>query len=125
MTSSGLRTTTDGARSRDRQAAKVYIAGHRGLVGSALQRRLQAGGYTNLITRTHKELELLDQKATNSFFEAKRPDYVFLAAAKVGGIHANNTYPADFIYENLTVQNNVIHAAHASGAKWLCFLGSS
>ena len=107
------------------KAAKVYIAGHRGLVGSAIQRRLQAGGYTNLITRTHKELDLLDQKATNSFFEAERPEYVFLAAAKVGGIHANNTYPADFIYENLTVQNNVIHAAHAHGAKWLCFLGSS
>ncbi len=107
------------------KAAKVYIAGHRGLVGSAIQRRLQAGGYTNLIIRTRKELDLLDQKATNSFFEAQRPEYVFLAAAKVGGIHANNTYPAEFIYENLTVQNNLIRAAHSYGAKWLCFLGSS
>lgn len=104
---------------------KVYVAGHRGLVGSAIKRRLQSGGYTNLIARTHKELDLLDQQATNAFFEAEQPEYVFLAAAIVGGIHANNTYPADFIYKNLTVQNNVIHAAHAYGTKWLCFLGSS
>jgi len=104
---------------------KIYIAGHRGLVGSAILRRLQAGGYTNLIGRTHKELDLLDQQATNSFFEKERPKYVFLAAARVGGIHANNTYPADFIYENLAVQNNVIHSAHMHGVKWLCFLGSS
>ncbi len=107
------------------KTAKVFIAGHRGLVGSAIHRRLEVGRYTNLITRTHKELDLLDQNATNSFFEAERPEYVFLAAAKVGGIHANNTYPADFIYENLTVQNNVIRAAHSHGTKWFCFLGSS
>jgi len=105
--------------------AKVYIAGHRGLVGSAIQRQLQVRGYSSLLTKTHSELDLLDQQATNAFFEAERPEYVFLAAAKVGGIHANNTYPADFIYENLTVQNNVIRAAHAHGVKWLCFLGSS
>lgn len=104
---------------------KIYVAGHRGLVGSAIMRRLQAGGYTNLIGRTHKELDLLDQQATNAFFDKERPEYVFLAAARVGGIHANNTYPADFIYENLTVQNNVIQAAHVHGVKWLCFLGSS
>lgn len=104
---------------------KIYVAGHRGLVGSAIMRRLQSGGYTNLIGRTHKELDLLDQRATNLFFENERPEYVFLAAARVGGIHANNTYPADFIYENLTVQNNVIQAAHDHGVKWLCFLGSS
>jgi GDP-L-fucose synthase len=107
------------------KAAKIYIAGHRGLAGSAIYRRLEAGGYTNFIIRTHKELDLIDQYATNLFFETERPDYVFLAAAKVGGIHANNTYPADFIYENLTVQNNVIRAAHSHGTKWLCFLGSS
>jgi len=95
------------------------------LVGSAIVRRLQSGGYSNLIVRTHKELDLLDQQSTNAFFETEKPEYVFLAAARVGGIHANNTYPADFIYENLTVQNNVIHAAHVHGAKWLCFLGSS
>lgn len=104
---------------------KIYVAGHRGLVGSAIMRRLQFGGYDNLIGRTHKELDLLDQRATNLFFENERPEYVFLAAARVGGIHANNTYPADFIFENLTVQNNVIHAAHVHGVKWLCFLGSS
>lgn len=104
---------------------KIYVAGHRGLVGSAIIRRLQSGGYNNLIGRKHKELDLLDQRATNLFFENERPEYVFLAAARVGGIHANNTYPADFIYENLTVQNNVIHAAHVHGVKWFCFLGSS
>jgi GDP-L-fucose synthase len=107
------------------KTAKVYIAGHRGLVGSAIQRQLQARGYSSLLTRTHSELDLLEQQATYAFFAAERPEYVFLAAARVGGIHANNTYPADFIYENLTVQNNVIHAAHAHGVKWLCFLGSS
>jgi GDP-L-fucose synthase len=105
--------------------AKIYVAGHRGLVGSAIVRRLQAGGYPNIIGRTHKELDLLDQQATNSFFEKERPEYVFLAAVRVGGIYANNTYPANFIYENLIVQNNVIHAAHKHGVKWLCFLGSS
>lgn len=107
------------------KSAKVYIAGHRGLVGSAIMRRLMIGGYTNLIGRSHADLDLLDQRATNTFFETEKPEYVFLAAAKVGGIHANNTYPAEFIYENLTVQNNIFHAARAQGAKWLCFLGSS
>lgn len=105
--------------------AKVYVAGHRGLVGSAIKRRLENGGYTNIVCRTHNELDLLNQQATNKFFDLERPDYVFLAAAKVGGINANNTYPADFIYQNLQVQNNVIHAAHQFGAKWMCFLGSS
>lgn len=105
--------------------AKIYIAGHRGLVGSAIKRRLKKGGYSNVIGRTHKELDLLNQQATNKFFDQERPEYIFLAAAKVGGINANNIYPADFIYQNLQVQNNVIHAAHQSGAKWMCFLGSS
>lgn len=105
------------------KTAMVYIAGHRGLVGSAIQRQLQTKGYRNLLKRTHSELDLLDQQATNEFFEAERPEYVFLAAAKVGRIHANNTYPADFIYENLTVQNKVVQAAHAHGVKWLCLLG--
>jgi GDP-L-fucose synthase len=105
--------------------AKIYIAGHRGLVGSAIMRRLQQGGYTNIIGRTHKELDLLDHKATEDFFKLEKPEYVFLAAARVGGIQANNTYPADFIYENLQVQNNVFRAAHRFGVKWFCFLGSS
>ncbi len=105
--------------------AKIYVAGHRGLVGSAIKRRLEKGDYSNIIDRTHKELDLLNQQATNKFFDQERPEYIFLAAAKVGGINANNTYPADFIYQNLQVQNNVIHAARQSGAKWMCFLGSS
>lgn len=105
--------------------AKIYVAGHRGLVGSAIKRRLEKGAYGNIIGRTHKELDLLNQQATDKFFDQERPEYIFLAAAKVGGINANNTYPADFIYQNLQVQNNVIHAAHRSGAKWMCFLGSS
>ena len=105
--------------------AKIYVAGHGGLVGSALLRRLRRGGYTNVVTRTHQALDLLNQNKTNAFFELEKPEYVFLAAARVGGIHANNTYPADFIYENIQVQNNAIHAAHETGAKWFCFLGSS
>jgi len=105
--------------------SKIYVAGHRGLVGSAIVRRLNIGGYTNIIGRTHHELDLLDQQETNNFFEQEKPEYVFLAAAKVGGIYANNTYPAEFIYENLLVQNNVINAAHQVGVKWFCFLGSS
>jgi GDP-L-fucose synthase len=105
--------------------SKIYVAGHRGLVGSAIVRRLESGGYTNLVVRTHKELDLLDQASVNVFFESEKPEYVFLAAAMVGGIQANNTYPAEFIYENLMVQNNVMHAAHKEGAKWFCFLGSS
>ena len=107
------------------KSAKIYVAGHRGLVGSAIVRRLQQGGYTNIVTRTHAELDLLNQQATAAFFEQEKPEYVYLAAAKVASIHANNTYPASFIYENLLVQNNVIHAAHQSGVKWVCFLGSS
>ena len=104
---------------------KIYVAGHRGLVGSALMRRLEKGGYSNLVTRTHAELDLKDQRAVADFFAQEKPDHVFLAAAKVGGIVANNTYPADFIYQNLMIQSNVIHSAYSSGAKKLLFLGSS
>ena len=104
---------------------KIYVAGHRGLAGSALVRRLQAAGYTNLVTRTHAELELTDQGAVARFFDSERPDHVFLAAAKVGGILANNTYRADFIYGNIAVQTNVIHSAWRTGVKRLLFLGSS
>lgn len=104
---------------------KIYIAGHRGMVGSAIVRRLQQGGYSSLVTRTRQELELLDQRAVRDFLVSEKPDYIFLAAARVGGIHANNTYRADFIYENLQVQNNVIHGALQAGIKDLCFLGSS
>lgn len=105
--------------------AKIYVAGHRGLVGSALVRNLRAKGYDNLLLRTHAELELTDQKATEAFFAEERPDYVFLAAAKVGGIFANNTYPAEFAYSNLVIQANVIHAAYLNNVKRLIFLGSS
>lgn len=105
--------------------AKIYVAGHRGMVGSAIYRKLQKEGYSNLIVRTSAELDLRDQPAVTSFFEAERPDYVFLAAAKVGGIIANNTYRADFLYENLCIQNNVIHQAYKTGVKKLMFLGSS
>lgn len=105
--------------------SKIYIAGHRGLVGSAIVRGLKALGYTNLITRTHAELDLTNQSATRDFFAREKPDYVFLAAAKVGGIHANNTYPADFIYQNLMIQANIIDAAWHNGVKRLLFLGSS
>ena len=106
-------------------AAKIFVAGHRGLVGSAILRLLQERGYTQLIYRTHSELDLTDQVQVKSFFEKEQPEYVFLAAAKVGGIHANNTYPADFIYQNLVMQNNVIHYSYLNGVKKLCFLGSS
>jgi GDP-L-fucose synthase len=105
--------------------ASIFVAGHRGLVGSALMRALTAAGYTNLITRTHQELDLLDQNAVTEFFATEKPEYVFLAAAKVGGIMANKTKPADFIRENLQLQNNVIEAARSSGVKKLLFLGSS
>ena len=103
----------------------IYVAGHRGLVGSALIRRLQAGGYTNIITRTHAELDLTDQQAVHNFFQKNKPEYVFLAAAKVGGIVANNTYPAEFIYRNLMIETNVIHEAYKNEVKKLLFLGSS
>ena len=105
--------------------AKIYIAGHRGLVGSALMRQLQAQGYTNLVTRTHAELDLTNQTLVAEFFTTKQPEYVILAAAKVGGIHANNTYPAEFIQENLAIQSNVIHQSSLAGVKRLLFLGSS
>lgn len=105
--------------------SRIYVAGHRGLVGSAITRRLTAGGYSNVITRTHAELDLCDQDAVKRFFDLERPEYVFLAAAKVGGIVANSSYPADFVYQNLTIQTHVIHAAYRSGAKRLLFLGSS
>jgi GDP-L-fucose synthase len=104
---------------------RIYVAGHRGLVGSAILRRLQTAGYGNLLTRTHAELDLLDQAAVKAFFESEKPDAVVLAAAKVGGIVANNTYRAQFIYENLVIQNNVIHSAYLSGVRRLLFLGSS
>lgn len=104
---------------------KIYVAGHRGMVGSAIVRNLQAKGYKNIIFRTHAELDLTNQTAVKSFFEAEKPDQVYLAAAKVGGIHANNTFPAEFIYDNLMVQNNVIHQAFLIGVQKLLFLGSS
>ncbi|MEO7310859.1 MAG: GDP-L-fucose synthase [Chitinophagaceae bacterium] len=107
------------------QTDKVYIAGHRGMVGSAIYRKLKAEGFTNFVTRTSQELDLRNQQAVIDFFEAEQPEYVFLAAAKVGGIMANNTFRADFIYENLMVQNNVIHQCYVSKVKKLMFLGSS
>ena len=105
--------------------SKIYVAGHRGLVGTALMRTLRAQGYDNVLTRTHAELDLTDQAAVEAFFAAEKPDYVFLAAAKVGGIHANNTYPAEFIRDNLAIQTNVIHAAYQNSVRRLLFLGSS
>jgi GDP-L-fucose synthase len=104
---------------------KIYVAGHRGMVGSSIVRNLKAKGYTNIITRTSSELDLLRQKDVEDFFESERPDYVFLSAAKVGGIHANNTYRGEFIYNNLMIESNVIHSSHVSGVKKLLFLGSS
>ena len=104
---------------------KTYIAGHRGMVGSAIARNLKAKGHSNIVTRTHAELDLTNQAAVQAFFEKEKPDQVYLAAAKVGGIYANNTFPAQFIYENLMMQNNVIHQAFVSGVKKLLFLGSS
>jgi GDP-L-fucose synthase len=105
--------------------AKIHVAGHRGLVGSALMRQLSLQGYTNIVTRTHGELDLTNQAAVAEFFAKEKPEYVFLAAAKVGGIHANNTYPAEFIHENLAIQTNVIHQSYLNGVKRLLFLGSS
>ncbi|MBU1397253.1 MAG: GDP-L-fucose synthase [Gammaproteobacteria bacterium] len=106
-------------------SAKIYIAGHRGLVGTALTRNLRAKGFDNFVTRTHVELDLTNQAAVEAFFAAEKPDYVFLAAARVGGIHANNTYPAEFIRDNLAIQTNIIHAAYKNNVKRLLFLGSS
>jgi len=105
--------------------SKIYVAGHRGLVGSAIVSNLKAKGYTNVIGKTHSELDLLDQQAVATFFENEKPEYVFLAAAKVGGIVANNTYRADFIYENLQIQNNIIHQSYKHNVKKLMFLGST
>jgi GDP-L-fucose synthase len=107
------------------KGAKIYIAGHRGLVGSAILRRLEAKGHENFLLRTHKELDLEVQRDVWDFFERERPEYVFLAAARVGGIMANNTYPADFIYNNLLIQVNIVKASHMYGVKKLLFLGSS
>ena len=105
--------------------SKIYVAGHRGLVGSALVRQLRARGYSNLILQTHDELELRDQAAVRAFFASEKPEYVILAAAKVGGIHANNTYPAEFIHDNLVIQSNIIHSAWQNNVDRLLFLGSS
>jgi len=104
---------------------KIYVAGHRGMVGSAIYRKLQSEGFTNFITRNSSELDLREQQAVSDFFNEERPDYVFLAAAKVGGILANNTYRAEFLFDNLMIQNNVIHSAYKAGVKKLMFLGSS
>ncbi|MBL4936341.1 GDP-L-fucose synthase [Clostridium sp. YIM B02515] len=105
--------------------SKIYVAGHRGLVGSAIVRNLYEKGYRNIIARTHSELDLTNQQAVREFFKFEKPEFVFLAAAKVGGINANNTYPADFIYDNLQIQNNIIRAAHDYSVKKLLFLGST
>jgi GDP-L-fucose synthase len=107
------------------QNSKIYIAGHRGMVGSALHRRLQKEGFSNFLLRTSKELDLRNQEAVADFFAAEKPDYVFLAAAKVGGIVANNTYRAEFLYDNLMIQSNIIHQSYVNGVKKLLFLGSS
>ena len=107
------------------KGAKIYIAGHRGMVGSAIRRKLEHEGFTNFVTRVSTELDLRDQQQVAAFFEQEKPDYVFLAAAKVGGIVANNTYRAEFLYDNLQIQNNIIHSSYLNGVKKLMFLGSS
>lgn len=107
------------------KTSKIFIAGHRGMVGSAVERKLRREGFTNLVVKTSKELDLRIQKAVSGFFSAEKPEYVFLAAAKVGGIHANNIYRAEFLHDNLSIQNNVIHHAYVNGVKKLLFLGSS
>jgi GDP-L-fucose synthase len=107
------------------KTAKIFVAGHRGLVGSAIVRALESQGYTNIIKKTRDELDLLDQKEVVDFFATHKPEYVFDAAAKVGGIMANKEHPADFIYQNLVIQNNIIHSTYVTGVKKLCFLGSS
>jgi GDP-L-fucose synthase len=105
--------------------AKIFVAGHRGMVGSAIKRRLEKEGYTNIVVRSSKELDLRDQAGVRAFFESEKPEYVFLAAAKVGGIYANNTYKAEFIHDNLVIQSNIIHQSYLNGVKKLLFLGSS
>lgn len=105
--------------------AKIFVAGHRGMVGSAIVHRLQQSGYTQVLTRGRQELDLLNQQAVHDFMHAERPDYLFIAAAKVGGIHANNVYRAEFLYQNLVIETNLIHAAHTAGVQSLMFLGSS
>ncbi|HYN62078.1 MAG TPA: NAD-dependent epimerase/dehydratase family protein, partial [Rubrivivax sp.] len=105
--------------------ARIFVTGHRGMVGSAIVRRLQAGGYDNLLLRTHAELDLLDQRAVFDFLAEQRPDYIFIAAAKVGGIQANNLHRADFLYQNLVIETNLVHGAHRAGVQRLMFLGSS
>ena len=107
------------------KSAKIFVAGHRGMVGSAIVRSLQAKGYANVLTASREQLDLLDQSAVHTFLQAEKPEYIFIAAAKVGGIHANNTYRADFIYQNLTIEANLIHGAHEAGIQRLMFLGSS
>lgn len=110
---------------RMNKESKIYVAGHRGLVGSAIMRQLDAMGYSNVLTRTHSELDLVNQAQVQAFFEKEKPEYVFLAAAKVGGIHANNTYPAEFIYQNMMIEANIVDAAYRNGVEKLLFLGSS
>ena len=105
--------------------SKIYISGHKGMVGSAIKRKLEAEGYLNLVLRSHSELDLTRQKATENFFMKEKPQYVFNAAARVGGIHENEAYPADFIYENLQIQNNIINSACMSGVNKLMFIGSN
>ena len=106
-------------------SSKIYVAGHRGMVGSAIVRKLEAEGFMHIICRTSSELDLRDQARVNAFFEEEKPDYVFLAAAKVGGIFANNKYRGSFIYDNIMIQSNIIHASYLCGVKKLLFLGSS
>ncbi|MCF8206124.1 MAG: GDP-L-fucose synthase [Methylotenera sp.] len=118
-------TTTSDAMSSIGKDARIFVAGHRGMVGSALVRRLQAGGYTQVLTASRQELDLLDQRAVHDWLQAKKPDYLFIAAAKVGGIQANNVYRAEFLYQNLMIEANLIHSAHLAGVQRLMFLGSS
>lgn len=120
----GFRPMTITSKTMDK-TSKIYVAGHRGMVGSAILRRLASAGYTNVITRTHADLNLVDQAATVRFLAEEKPDYIFMAAAKVGGIHANNTYRAEFLYQNLMIETNIVHAAWQAGVQGMLFLGSS